>query len=93
MHNTESIGMAYTQRAIEFAKEWQVNDPSIHLVDIIRSVMMHRDDVQLGGHFVTAVCENDLRGALGRADSTCREHLNIIVAAYINAHVNIEQHV
>lgn len=93
MINYSEIFQAYTQRAAEFADEWKINDPSIHLLDIIRSVMMHRDGIQIGGHFVTAVCDNDLRGALGRADSTCREHLNIIVSAYMNAHVNIEQHV
>lgn len=93
MSNYSEILQAYTQRAAEFADEWQVRNPSIHLLDIIRSVMLHRDGVQTGGHFVTAVCTNDLRGAIGRADATCREYLNIIVAAHMNAHVNIEQHV
>lgn len=93
MSNYSEIFQAYTQRAAEFADEWKINDPSIHLLDIIRSVMLHRDGVQTGGHFVTAVCNNDLHSAIGRADVTCREYLHIIVAAYMNAHVNIEQHV
>lgn len=82
----------YTQRASDFADEWKV-DPTTHLVEIIRSVMMHRDGILTGGHFVQAVCKNDLRNTVDRADATCRQHLNIIVAAYLNAHVNIEEHV
>ena len=92
MDNYSELFKAYTQRATDYADEWQV-DPSIHLVDIIRSVMMHRDGVQLGGHFVTAVCNNDLRGAIDRADSTCRQYLNVIASAYLHAHINVEYHV
>jgi hypothetical protein len=53
-----------------------------HVVDMIVSVMMHRDDVMRGGGFVEAICNNDLIGAISRADGDCTTHLRVIALAY-----------
>ena len=55
---------------------------SDHIVDIIVSVMMHRDGLRQGGGFVEAICNNDLRGAIGRADGDCTQHLRVIALAH-----------
>ena len=55
---------------------------SQHILDIVVSVMMHRDGVMKGGGFVEAVCNNDLRGALARADDECKQYLGVIALAH-----------
>ena len=55
---------------------------SPHILDIVVSVMMHRDGVMRGGGFVEAICNNDLRAALARADDECKEHLRVIALAH-----------
>jgi hypothetical protein len=87
MDNYDELLAEYTRKAKEVITNWRV-PLTVHLVDIVRSVMMHRDGVQTGGHFVRAVCSNDLFAAIERADATCREHLNIIVSAYLHARIN-----
>jgi hypothetical protein len=76
----------YKQRAIQHSNEWR-EDVSDHIIDVIISVMMTRDDVLQGGGFVQAICQNDLRNAVGRADSDCIKHLKLITMAYSNAYV------
>ena len=76
----------YKQRAIQPSNEWR-EDVSDHIIDVIISVMMTRDDVLQGGGFVQAICQNDLRNAVGRADSDCIKHLKLITMAYSNAYV------
>ena len=92
MDNYDEVTAAYTAKAKEHITSFYAT-PTVHLIDIVRSVMMHRDGIQTGGHFVTAVCNNDLREAVGRADATCRNHLDIIASAYLYAHVNTVHHV
>lgn len=65
----------YRKRAIEFAKEWEV-EVSEHNLDIMVSIMATRDKTSYaGGGFVEAVVANDLVGAVTRADS---DNLRII---------------
>jgi len=80
------IRQKYRERAILFAKEWK-EDVSEHIIDIIVSVMLQRDGVQNGGGFVNAVCNNDLTGAITRADCECIKHLKLIGLSKINAFV------
>ena len=80
------IRVKYERVAKEHAAMWDAV-VSQHIIDIIVSVMMHRDKIQMGGGFVTAVCENDLAGAVGRADSDCINHLKLITMARLNAFV------
>ena len=56
-----------------------------HIVNIARSIMLHRDGILNGGGFVTAVCENNLELAVQRADSVCAESLQYFV--YCKLHV------
>ena len=50
-----------------------------HIESIGASVMMARDKVLSGGSFVQAVINNNLADAVGRADSTCINHLKFFV--------------
>lgn len=50
-----------------------------HIINIARSVMMHRDGIMKGGSFVTAIVENDLDGAITRADSVCVQNIPFFV--------------
>ncbi len=76
----------YRERAIRFTREWR-EDVSEHIIDIIVSVMMHRDGVQNGGGFVNAICNNDLIAAITRADNECIKHIKLISLSKINAFV------
>lgn len=76
----------YLKRAKEFVAEHQV-EVSDHIIHVISSVMMTRDNVQQGGSFVQCVVRNDLYQAITRADKSCLENLKIIVLAKEFAHV------
>jgi hypothetical protein len=76
----------YLKKAKEFAAEYQV-EVSDHIIHVIASVMMTRDNVQQGGSFVQCVVRNDLYQAITRADKSCLENLKIIVLAKEFAHV------
>lgn len=77
----------YLKRAKEFAAQYQV-EVSDHILDVMASVMMTRDNVRQGGSFVQCVVNNDLYGAISRADHSCLANLKIIVLAKEFAHVN-----
>lgn len=62
--------------------------PSSHIIDIVVSIMMTRDEIMSGGSFVQAVCDNNLRLALGRADRETINWISPIAWAYEFAHVN-----
>ena len=76
----------YYQAAEKFAQSYQLT-PSAHIIDVMASVMMTRDNVQQGGSFVQSVIKNDLFGAISRADSECLANIKIIVLANQFAHV------
>ena len=76
----------YYQAAAKFAQEYRLN-PSEHIIDVMASVMMTRDNVQQGGSFVQSVVKNDLFGAISRADSECLANIKIIVLANQFAHI------
>lgn len=76
----------YQKKAEEFVGNENfttvTNIPSPHIVQIVASVMMTRDEVGYpGGSFVQAVVNNDLVGAISRADTECAKHLKLIVSA------------
>lgn len=76
---TNELYDTYVDTAKSFAKLYNVE--SEHVIQIIASVMMHRDDLRAGGGFVQAVVENDLYMAVGRADPSCFANLKVIVAS------------
>lgn len=69
------------------AKDYLIKFDNItepHIIDIVTSVLMTRDGVGYpGGSFVRAVVENDLYGAISRADATCIRYLPAIVSAKV----------
>lgn len=68
----------YRKKAAEFAKLYQT-EVSDHIIDIMASVMMTRDEFQIGGSFVMSVVRNNLYEALTRADLECQNNIKIIV--------------
>ena len=77
----------YYERVREFAKEYD-ETPSMHIIDIMASVMMTRDKYMMGGSFVQAVVDNDLYGTINRADKECLQNLKLIVATKYNCYLN-----
>jgi predicted RecB family endonuclease len=76
----------YEEAARNFAKNWGRN-VSDHVINIIASVMMARDGVRPGGHFVQAVIDNDLYAALSRADDEVLTELKLITQAKREAYI------
>jgi len=73
----------YEKEAVRFAQAWEV-DVTKHNVDIMISIMMHRDGIMSGGGFVEAVCSNNLIEAVSRADM---DNLRVIkLLALTNQH-------
>jgi hypothetical protein len=71
----------YNLAAEEFALGYGVTNP--HIISIIASVMMTRDKrgIKGGGGFVQSIVNNDLYGAVSKADTQCYQNLKVIVAA------------
>jgi hypothetical protein len=67
----------YREAVLHFLNRYneQVSD---HIIDVMISVMMTRDNVLQGGSFVQAVVANDLRESISRADTDCSKNLRII---------------
>jgi hypothetical protein len=84
IYNQEVDDM-YHKAAVDYAKLWNVTDA--HVIQIMKSVMLHRDGLRPGGGFVQSVVENNLNLAVGRADDTCAKYLKEIVAAKQNCYV------
>ena len=59
-----------------------------HIMDLSASIMMTRDNFIIGGSFVRAVVDNDLAGAVYRADSTAGKHLPLFVHVLKFIHIN-----
>lgn len=77
----------YRIAAKEFANRYEVDNE--HIVSIIASVMMTRDKRGInGGGFVQSIVDNDLFGAISKADSTCQHYLKVIVAANQYSYLN-----
>ncbi len=78
------------ERAIQFAKEWNCENVSNHILDIMVSIMCTRDKSSYaGGGFVEAVVANNLYLAMSRADIECRN--NIFLLTMCNANCYAEQ--
>lgn len=75
----------YLKAAQDYAKMWNITDE--HVIQIMMSVMLHRDGIRTGGGFVQSVVDNNLDQAVSRADDTCLKYLRQIVAAKHNCHV------
>ena len=51
-------------------------------MSISPTVLIALAGIMKGGGFVEAVCNNDLRGALARADDECKQYLGVIALAH-----------
>lgn len=67
----------YDYVARDLALTYRYMDVSDHVVDVMISIMMHRDGVQRGGGFVEAIINNNLDDACSRADSECIKYLRL----------------
>ncbi len=76
----------YRDKAKEFAQTYRV-EVSEHIIDIMSSVMMTRDNVLQGGSFVRAILNNDLFNAINFADNECMANLKIITLCKEFAHL------
>ena len=75
------------ERAIQFAKEWNCENVSEHIFDIMVSIMCTRDKSSYaGGGFVEAVVANNLYLAMSRADSECRNNIFLLSMCSMNCH-------
>jgi hypothetical protein len=75
------------ERAIQFAKEWNCENVSNHIIDIMVSIMCTRDKSSYaGGGFVEAVVANNLYLAMSRADSDCRNNIFLLTMCNSNCY-------
>jgi hypothetical protein len=70
------------ERAIQFAKEWNCENVSDHILDIMVSIMCTRDK-----SFVEAVVANNLYLAMSRADTDCRNNIFLLTMCKANCYV------
>jgi hypothetical protein len=79
------IQQAYTNAAKIYLQanlvEQETEENKKHLIQIIRSIMLHRDKIMMGGSFVHYLIENDLINAVCKADSICYKHIKLLVLA------------
>ena len=83
----EELREKYKKSVLEFAHGWRV-ELTDHQIDIMISVMLHRDKIQMGGSFVEAVANNDLYGAITRADTENFQNLKLITLCFKNNHIH-----
>lgn len=83
---TESYEV-YKKEALKFAFMYHV-EVSPHILDLMISVMLTRDNIREGGSFVKAVVRNDLYDAISRADSESLANLRIITLCNQFCHIN-----
>ena len=83
---------SYRQAVVHFLNRYS-EEVSEHIIDVMISVMMTRDNVLQGGSFVQAIVANNLRESISRADTECGKHLRIISLCCSFCHVDSEMYV
>lgn len=81
MNNFQEIRDSYREAVVHFLNRYK-EQVSEHIIDVMISVMMTRDGKLIGGSFVKAICNNDLKDAISRADDECIKHIRIITLTY-----------
>lgn len=76
-NNWEETRNKYRMAAVHFANRYN-EQVSEHVIDVMISTMMTKDNVLQGGSFVQAVVNNNLKDAISNADADCSKHLRII---------------
>lgn len=88
-NNWQETRDKYRAAVVHFANRYGV-EVSEHIIDVMVSVMMTRDNVQQGGSFVQAVVANNLKEAISRADTECGNQLRIITLCANFCHIETE---
>jgi hypothetical protein len=84
--NYPEIREIYKKSALEFVKGWNA-DLTEHQIDTMISVMLHRDKIMMGGSFVEAVANNDLYGAISKADGDNIKNLKLLTLCHRNNNI------
>ena len=77
----------YVTATKNFANRYGYKDISDHITDVMVSIMMTRDKVLSGGSFVQAICDNNLKQCIDRADNDCINHLKLLSLTHSFCHV------
>jgi hypothetical protein len=85
--NYNELSEVYKKSVLKFAEGWKV-ELSQHQIDTMISVMLHRDGIMMGGSFVEAVANNDLYGAISRADVENFQNLKLVTLCFKNNHIH-----
>jgi hypothetical protein len=90
MENTwEETRNKYREAVIHFLNRYD-EQVSEHIIDVMISVMMTRDNVLQGGSFVQAVVGNNLKETISRADTDCSKNIRIITICSQHCYVETE---
>jgi hypothetical protein len=82
----------YRDAVVRFLNDYE-ETVSEHIIEIMISVMMTRDNLIQGGSFVQAVVDNNLRKTVSRADAECIKNLKIIALCANDCYVEVEEDV
>ena len=91
-NNWELTRNKYREAVLHFLNRYN-EQVSEHIIDVMISVMMTRDNVLQGGSFVQAVVANNLKESISRADTECGKHLRIISLCCSFCYVDSEMYV
>jgi hypothetical protein len=91
-NNWQETRDKYRTAVVHFANRYN-EEVSEHIIDVMISVMMTRDNVLQGGSFVQAVVANNLKESISRADAECGKHLRIISLCCSFCYVDSEMYV
>jgi hypothetical protein len=91
-NNWQETRDSYRQAVVHFLNRYN-EEVSEHIIDVMISVMMTRDNVLQGGSFVQAVVANNLKESISRADTECGKHLRIISLCCSYCYVDSEMYV
>jgi hypothetical protein len=85
MEQVENLSKTYFyEQAIQnwiTRNNYQVSE---HITNVILSVLLTRDKLQIGGDFAKAICNNNLFETFRRADKEVWDNIRTIILAYHN---------
>ena len=88
-NNWQETRDSYRQAVVHFLNRYN-EEVSEHIIDVMISVMMTRDNVLQGGSFVQAVVGNNLKETISRADADCSKNIRIITICSQHCYVETE---
>ena len=83
----EATRNKYVTATKNFASRYGYKDISNHITDVMVSIMMTRDKVLSGGSFVQAICDNNLKQCIDRADKECINYIRLLSLTHSFCHV------